>query len=116
MTDERVEFDDDIISFEQSDEMTDETRREAFKQLRAFCEELDANGADRVVVRWIDEQRPVQTDEGATKIESVQQLTLKGAVDGEVDACTVEHLPVQVAKGLLKSFDFEVIERNDNLT
>lgn len=116
MTDERVDIDDDIISFEESDDVTDDTRREAFEQLRAFCERLDEDGADRVVVRWIDEQRPVQTDDGATKIESVQQLTLKGAVDGEVDACTVEHLPVRVAKGLLGSFDFEVIERNDNLT
>jgi hypothetical protein len=116
MSDADGESDHNMQSVEEGDDPEDAEREEAFETLRSFCRRLEEAGAERVVLRWIDEKRPVKTEEGGMSIESVQQLTVKGAIGDEVTSCTVEHVPKQVAEGLLRRFDFEIIERNDNLT
>lgn len=84
-------------------------------ELESFCDELEDSEADRVVVRWIDEQRPVQ-EEGGVTIRSVTEVTIKGAVDGEVVSKTYEEVPYAEIKALLAPYDFEVLYRSDNLT
>jgi hypothetical protein len=90
---------------------------ESIEDVRAYCDELQQKGVERVVVRWIDEKRPVHHDEddGMT-IEKVTELTLKSAHDGEVVERTFEGVAYQEVKPMLMACDFEVIERTDNLT
>ena len=87
------------------------------EDVREYCEKLQQKDVDRVVVRWIDEKRPVhhQNDDGMT-IRQVTELTLKTAVDGELVEQTFEGVSYRQAKPFLMACDFEVIDRTDNLT
>lgn len=85
------------------------------EDLEAFCADLESKGVERVVVRWIDERRPVH-DEGGVTVEKVTEATLKTAVDGEVVTETFEEIPYEQLRAALAPFEFEVLYRSDNLT
>jgi len=84
-------------------------------ELESFCDDLREAGVERVVVRWIDENRPVHEEEGVT-IRSVTEATLKAAVDGEIVSRTFEEIPYQQLRSALTPYEFEVLYRSDNLT
>lgn len=83
--------------------------------LETFCEDIDARGAERVVVRWIDEKRPVDEEEGVT-VKQVRRATLKTAVDGEMIEETFEGLDYRTLKKVVEGWEFDVLFRSDNLT
>jgi len=83
--------------------------------LENFCADLEAEGVDRVVARWIDEKRPVdENDEVA--IRKVTEVTLKAAINGAVTTRTFEDIPFEKVRSVLAPYEFEVLYRNDNLT
>ena len=94
--------------------MTDEQK---IDEVRDFCDELERRGAERVVLRWIDEKRPVHhdDDEGMT-IRKVTRTTVKTVIDGAVVEQTFEDLPYNQVRIICAGYDFETIERNKNLT
>jgi len=85
------------------------------QQLEAFCKDIERQGAERVVVRWIDETRPVDEDQGVT-VTSVQRATLKTAIDGEMLEETFEGLDYRSLKQIIEGYDFAALFRSDNLT
>jgi len=87
----------------------------ALDELQKFCDRLEEACDGRVVVRWIDEQRPVHEDDEVA-IREVTEATLKTAIDGEIVTRTFEHIPYAELKSTLAPYDFEVLYRSDNLT
>lgn len=94
------------------DEGVDE---ETLESLREFCRTVEREGEGRVVVRWIDEKRPVHDDRGVA-VEQVTEATVKAAVDGEVVTRTFEGVPYRRLREEIDSFGFETLFRSDNLT
>ena len=87
------------------------------EDVRDYCQQLQQKGAERVVVRWIDEKRPIHHDnDGGMTIDQVTELTLKTAIAGEIVERTFEGVPYREAKPILMACDFEVIDRTDNVT
>lgn len=85
------------------------------QQLETFCKDIERRGAERVVVRWIDETRPVDEDEGVT-VKSVQRATLKTAIDGEMLEETFDGLDYRTLKRIVEGYEFDTLFRSDNLT
>ena len=88
---------------------------EPTEQLRDHCADLQQRGAQRVVVRWIDEKRPVHHGDGMT-VRQVTELTVKAVLDDELVEKTFDGISYRQVLPMLKSFDFELIDRSDNLT
>jgi hypothetical protein len=85
------------------------------EELEQFCQRLESEGADRVVVRWIDETRPVEDDDGIT-VRQVTEATVKSAIDGELVEATFQGIPHRELRRHLEPYDFDVLYRTDNLT
>lgn len=85
------------------------------EDLKSFCTELEESGVERVVVRWIDENRPVH-DGDEVAIRSVTEATLKAGIDGEIVRRTFEEIPYEKLRSILSPYDFEILYRSDNLT
>jgi hypothetical protein len=101
-------------------------------ELEAYADELQERGAQTVVVRWIDEKRPVAVDpddpeaadavpddrptEGRSSftVKKVTEVTLKAGIDGEVEERTFEGLPYREVRATLAPYDFETIYRSNN--
>ena len=85
-------------------------------EFRSFCDQLEQKGAERVVIRWIDEKRPIQQEGEGVTVGQVTRVTLKTAVDGEMVERSFEGLDYHQARGILSDYPFTVLDRNDNLT
>lgn len=95
-----------------TDDAVDEATLES---LREFCRTVEEEGEGRVVVRWIDEKRPVHDDRGVA-VETVTEATVKAALDGEVVSRTFEGISHRRLREEIEQFDFETLFRSDNLT
>jgi hypothetical protein len=84
--------------------------------LRTYCEDIEDQGAERVVARWIDETRPVEDDADGVTVAPVQRVTVKTAIDDEMVEETFEDVDYQTMREILESHDFETLFRSDNLT
>lgn len=88
--------------------------------LRDYAAHLESKDVDRVVIRWIDEVRPVEATEeeggeGFT-VKEVVRVTLKAGIDGEMVEKTFEGLKYRQARSILAEYDFETLYRTDNVT
>ncbi len=86
------------------------------EELESFCDQLEASGAERVVVRWIDEKRPVDDDDEGVTVRQVTEATLRSAIDGELVEATFEDIPHRELRQRLEPYDFDVLYRTDNVT
>lgn len=84
--------------------------------LRTYCDDIEEQGAERVVARWIDETRPVEDDADGVTVAPVQRVTVKTAIDGEMVEETFEDVDYKTVREILESHDFETLFRSDNLT
>lgn len=84
--------------------------------LRTYCDDIEDQGAERVVARWIDETRPVDEEDEGVTVAPVQRVTVKTAIDGEMVEETFEDVDYQTMREILESHDFETLFRSDNLT
>lgn len=91
---------------------------ESVERLQAWCRDVSERGADRVVVRWIDEVRPVADEEGeGVTVREVSRATLKAAPDGDdIVTETFEGIPHLRLRSVVDDFEFDVFYRNDNYT
>lgn len=89
---------------------------ESIERLEAFLEELDEALVDRVVVRWIDETRPVEEGESGYTVRPVSRATLTARVDDEVVRRTFDEIGYDDLRRLVDRYPFETLYRSDNVT
>ena len=85
-------------------------------ELRAYLDQLQESGADKLVVRWIDETRPVQDGDTGYTVEPVRRAVLTTSIDGEALRQTVEGIGYQKLRATIDPFPFETLYRSDNVT
>lgn len=89
---------------------------EPLEELEVFLDELDAARVERVVVRWVDETRPIAEGDSGVTVGRVTSVTVTAAVDGEVARRSFEGIGHDELRRLVDSYPFEVLYRSDNLT
>ncbi|MFW5966829.1 MAG: hypothetical protein ACOCV2_04885 [Persicimonas sp.] len=85
-------------------------------RLTDFLDRLDEAGCEKVVVRWVDETRPVEHDESGYTVRRVARATLTAAIDEEVERETFEEIAYEELRELLARYPFETMFRSDNVT
>lgn len=89
---------------------------EALDKLEALLDELDQAGVERLVVRWIDETRPIPEDESGYTVGRVTRATLTARKDDGVVQKTVEGIGYEELRQTVARYPFETLFRSDNLT
>jgi hypothetical protein len=82
-------------------------------ELADLLDRVAASDRPRVVVRWIDEQRPLPEEEGGFTITRVTQITVTTSIDGEAIRETFE-VDRETAAAEIAARGIEVLWRNDN--
>ena len=83
--------------------------------IEAFLNEVEKEFGARLVVRWIDEVRPVENSTGGYTVTNVQRLTLTGRINGEVRRQTFEDCGREEFSQLARGRNIELIMRSDNV-
>ncbi len=89
---------------------------EEIDKLESFLDELDAAGVERLVVRWIDETRPVPENESGYTVGRVTRVTFTAQRDGEVVRQTFEGVGYDELRQMVARYPFETLYRSDNVT
>ena len=96
---------------------TNEPGDDALAALEAFLDRVEASGSERMIVRWVDESRPVPAEEGSGfAVRRVTRVTITAKLDGEAVQETFEGVTrpqVAVAVGT-RPLDVHYISDNLN--
>ena len=83
--------------------------------LKDYLDRLEDAGVDRLVVRWVDESRPVMRGESGVEVTHVKRATFTAKVDGEAEQTAFEGIAFDELKLLVDTYPFEVLYRSDNV-
>jgi hypothetical protein len=89
---------------------------EALERLEDFLEELLDEGAERLVVRWVDETRPVPEDESGFTVKRVIRATLTARMGDEVVQRDFDDIAYKELRQTVAMYPFQTLYRSDNLT
>ena len=89
---------------------------DAVDDLRAYLDRLHDHGVERLVVRWIDETRPVEQGESGYTVEPVRRAVLTAQVEGEAEQRTFEGIEYEELRTIVDPYPFETLYRTDNVT
>jgi hypothetical protein len=84
-------------------------------ELTAYLDRLEDAGVERLVVRWIDESRPILHGESGVEVAHVKRATFTAKVDGEAEQTEIEGVPYDELKRVVDTYPFEVLYRSDNV-
>ena len=87
----------------------------ATDELKTHLDRLEDHGVERLVVRWIDESRPIMRGESGVEVAHVQRAILTARVDGEADRTEFEGIPYDDLKLTIDTYPFDVLYRSDNV-
>ena len=83
--------------------------------LDALLTEFESEPGARVVLRWIDECRPVPNETGGYTVANVQSVTLTGMVAGSMRRETFDGLGRAELRQFARGRRIQFIERADNI-
>lgn len=95
---------------------------EQLEKVRIFLDELDAHETEQLVVRWVDETRPMAASDGGRDEQSgytvgrVARVTFTAKRGDEVVQETFEDVGYDELKKLVAQYPFETLYRSDNVT
>ena len=89
---------------------------DAVDELRDYLDRLREHGVERLVVRWIDETRPVEEGESGYTVRPVRRAVLTAKIDGEAEQRQFEGIEYEELRTTIDPYPFETLYRTDNVT
>jgi hypothetical protein len=86
-----------------------------YDDLKAYLDRLQDEGVDRLVVRWVDESRPIMHGESGVEVAHVQKATFTAKVGGEAEQTEFEGLAYDEMKRIVDTYPFQTLFRSDNV-
>jgi hypothetical protein len=83
------------------------------KELAELLDRVAESERPRVVVRWVDEQRPLPEDGGGITIRRVTEIIVTTSIDGDAIRESFE-VDRETAAAEIAARGIEVLWRNDN--
>lgn len=84
-------------------------------ELKAYLDRLEDEGVDRLVVRWIDESRPIVHGESGVEVAHVMRATFTAKVGGDAEQTEIDGVPFDELKRIVDTYPFETLYRSDNV-
>lgn len=84
-------------------------------RLCAYLDRLVELGVTRLVVRWIDESRPIMRGESGVEVAHVKRSVLTAGVGGTAEQTIFEGLSFDEIRRVVDSYPFQVLYRSDNV-
>lgn len=82
-------------------------------ELKQLLDEVEASDRPRVVVRWIDEQRPIPEEEGGITIKRITKIIVTTSIAGSAVRREFE-VDRETAAAEIAARGIEVLWRNEN--
>lgn len=86
-----------------------------FDELKTYLDRLEDEGVDRLVVRWIDESRPIMKGESGVEVAHVKRAIFTAKVGGEAEQTELEGLAYDELKRIVDTYPFQTLYRSDNV-
>jgi hypothetical protein len=89
---------------------------EPLDRVKKLLDQLDDAGAERLIVRWIDETRAVPEHDSGYTVKRVAEVTLTAKLGDEVIQETFEDVGYDELRDVVAMYPFQTLYRSDNVT